>query len=110
MNDNDLVRLQHILDYAREARYIASKHKRTDLYSDRILMHALVRLVEVIGEAAANVSQETQTQLPQIKWKAIIGMRNKLIHAYNKIDLYILWNTVIYDLPKLVEECLLRRL
>ena len=104
MNDEDLIRLQHMLDYAREARVFATGHKQTDLHHDRALMHILIRLVEVIGEAASKVSRETRDQLPQFEWQDIIGMRNKLIHVYHNINLYVLWDTVDKDLPELIEK------
>lgn len=87
MNDEDLIRLQHMLDYTREARVFATGHKQTDLNHDRALMHILIRLVEVIGEAASKVSRETRDQLPRFEWQDIIGMRNKLIHVYHNINI-----------------------
>jgi uncharacterized protein with HEPN domain len=104
MKDKDIIRLQHMLNYAREAKSIASGHKQSDLHYDRMLMHTLIRLVEIIGEAAASVSPETRALLPQLEWKPIINMRNKLIHVYHQIDLYILWDTIEQDIPILIEE------
>ena len=104
MKDDDLIRLQHMLDYAREAKLIAMGHSLSDLHYNRMLMHALIRLIEVIGEAATNVTQETRDQLPLIEWKAIINMRNRLIHVYYQIDLYILWDTIEQDIPELIGE------
>jgi uncharacterized protein with HEPN domain len=104
MNGEDLIRLQHMLDYAREAVMFASGHNQSDLHYDRMLMHTLIRLVEVIGEAASKVSIETRNQLQQFEWQDIIGMRNKLIHVYHKINLHILWDTVDQDLPELIKE------
>lgn len=69
-----------------------------------MLQFALVRALEVIGEAASKVTKETQNQLPQIRWAAIIGMRNVLIHGYVSIDLDIVWQTVSDDLPPLIAE------
>jgi len=57
-----------------------------------------------VGEAAANVSNGCRENLPQIPWPNIIGMRNRLIHAYFDINLDILWKTVIEDLPSLIVE------
>jgi uncharacterized protein with HEPN domain len=93
-----------MLDAAREAGLFATGHNRSDLHYDRMLTLALVKEIEIIGEAAANISPETRSQLLQFEWKAIINMRNRLVHVYHKIDLYILWDTVIRDLPQLIEE------
>ncbi len=63
---------------------------------------ALTRLVEIIGEAAARVSPSTREKCSEIPWLAIVGMRNRLIHGYDAIDLNMLWDTVEVDLPPLV--------
>jgi uncharacterized protein with HEPN domain len=104
MNEADVIRLKHMLDAAREALSFATGRKREDLDTDRGLSLILVREVEVIGEAASRVSQETREQLAQIPWRAIIGMRNRLIHRYNDINLSILWYTVQTSIPELIGE------
>jgi uncharacterized protein with HEPN domain len=104
MQENDLVRLRHMLDSGREAASYAQGHQRTDLEHDRMLLHALVRCIEIIGEAASGVSAECRTQIPAIPWSDIVGMRNRLIHAYFDIDLDLVWNTVEEDLPPLIGE------
>ena len=91
-------------DHAREALDFASGRTRADLDSDRMLTLALVRLVEVIGEAAARVPEEVRSQHPQIPWQQIVAMRNRLIHAYDQISLERLWEVVSSDLPALVKE------
>lgn len=65
---------------------------------------ALTRALEIIGEAAARVSQETRADLPQIPWRSIIGMRNKLIHDYIAVDYDILWATVETELDTLISH------
>jgi uncharacterized protein with HEPN domain len=104
MNEADVIRLRHMLDAAREALSFAAGRKREDLDTDRGLSLILIREVEVIGEAASRVSQETREQLAQIPWRAIIGMRNRLIHRYNDINLSILWYTVQNSIPELIKE------
>lgn len=93
-----------MLDAAREARLFAKGRGREDLDRDRALMLSLVKEVEIIGEAASKVSEEAGAQLPSIEWRAIIGMRNRLIHIYYDIDLDVLWNTIARDIPRLIEE------
>lgn len=65
---------------------------------------ALTRLVEIIGEAARRVSESTIRNNPDIPWSDITGMRNRLAHGYDVIDLDLLWDTVQVDLPLLIEK------
>ena len=99
---NDAIRLHHMLDAAKEAFSFVQGKERSDLDNDRKLVLSLVRLVEVIGEAAGQIDKELQTAHPEIPWPAIVGMRNRLIHAYFDIDLDRVWDTVKDDLPPLV--------
>lgn len=66
-----------------------------------MLLFALVRAIEIIGEAAAKVSSTTRDAHPDIPWKAIIAMRNRLIHAYFDINTDILWVAVTQEVPAL---------
>lgn len=100
----DMVRLGHMLDHAREALALTQSKDRADLGESRVLQLALVRLIEVVGEAAGRVSQEKQRELSHIPWAEIVGMRNRLIHGYDFLDLDILWQTVREDLPVLIAE------
>ena len=99
---SDEVRLRHMLDAANEAMSFAAGHEREVLDRDRKLALALVRLIEIIGEAAAGVGTATREQAPQIPWPSIVGMRNRLIHSYFDIDLDRVWDTVADDLPPLI--------
>jgi len=99
---DDDVRLRHMLDYSREAILLARQWSRRDLATNRMLQLSLVRLVEIVGEAASRVSSETRQRHPQIPWPQISGMRNRLIHGYDFVDYDILWRTVTDDLPALV--------
>jgi uncharacterized protein with HEPN domain len=63
-----------------------------------------MKAIEIIGEAATKITKECQEDLPQIPWPNIIGMRNRLIHAYFDVNLEILWKTVTEDLPELIAE------
>jgi uncharacterized protein with HEPN domain len=76
--------------------------QRGDLDTDLMLQFALVRAIEIIGEAASKVSPETRTATPAIPWTRIVAMRNRLIHAYFDIDRDILWKTVKEELPNLL--------
>ena len=104
MLKDDIIRLRHMLDAALEAESFIEDKDRRDLDSDRKLELALVKCVEIIGEAASSVSKEYREKHPQIPWPDIIGMRNRLIHAYFEINLDILWKTLTDDLPPLIDE------
>ena len=101
---SDWVSLRHMLDHAREAVALLQGKTRADVKSTRLLELGLVRLVEIIGEAASRVSKEERARYPGIPWDDVVGMRNKLIHGYDRVDLDILWDTVAEDLPQLIGE------
>jgi uncharacterized protein with HEPN domain len=104
----DVVRLRHMLDAASEAMQFVEGRARGDLDSDKMLNRAVIRDIEIIGEAAGRVSGGTQAQLGSIPWPGIIGMRNRLIHGYFDVDTDRLWDTLTDDLPALAAE--LRRI
>ena len=101
MSPDDRIRLQHMVDAIAAASRFVEGRKRDDLDADQMLVFALVRAVEVIGEAASKLSVGGRAELPAIPWNSIIGMRNRLVHAYFDVDLNILWNTVSQALPSL---------
>ncbi|HEX5482762.1 MAG TPA: HepT-like ribonuclease domain-containing protein [Terriglobia bacterium] len=92
-----------MLDYAREAVEMARGRNCCDLDTDRQLSLALVRLLEVIGEAANRVPPEKRIAIPEVPWSQIVGLRNRLIHGYDEVDFDILWKIVTRDLPALIE-------
>ena len=108
MRHDDSIRLRHMLDHAAEAIEMARGRSRADLDTDRPLNLSLVRLLEVVGEAAARVSAETRDLCPDFPWADIVGLRNRLIHGYNDVDFDILWRIVHDDLPPLIQQ--LRRI
>ena len=104
MHAGDDVRLHHMLDAANEAITFAAGRARADLDIDRMLVHALVRCIEIIGEAASQVTVPYRELHPELPWAAIVGMRNRLVHAYFDVDLDRVWDTVQQDLPDLVRN------
>jgi uncharacterized protein with HEPN domain len=102
MKSDDLIRLRHMLDSAKEAQSYLAERTRTDLDAERMLVHALVRCIEIVGEAAAKVSPQGRSEIPSIPWPDVVAMRNRLIHAYFDINLDLVWDTVVDDLPPLV--------
>lgn len=99
---DDDVRLRHMRDACRQAIAFAQGRQRIELETNQQLALALTRLIEVIGEAAKNVSAETRERLAQIPWRAIAGTRDRLVHAYLDVDLDRLWQIVVGDLPPLL--------
>ncbi len=104
MYQDDAPRLRHMRDAATEAIAFSEGKKRSDLDADRQLVLALTKCIEIIGEAASNISEETKKRCPSIPWPEIIGMRNRLIHAYFDVDLDVLWDTISHNLTQLVAE------
>ncbi|MGB9594862.1 MAG: DUF86 domain-containing protein [Candidatus Poribacteria bacterium] len=104
MKRDDLIRLKHMLESAYYARKFIVGRKRSDLDNDRMLLNSLVRELEIIGEAASRISEETKIYIPTIPWKIIINMRNHLIHAYHDLNLDIIWDTIEINLPELIYE------
>ncbi len=102
MRKDDLVRLRHMLDAAREAVSFAQGRKRDDLDRNRMLTLSIVKSVEMIGEAASKVTSETRRAFTDIPWADIVAMRNRLIHVYFDINLDLVWSTVADDLPPLI--------
>jgi len=100
-----------MLEYARKAQRVAQGRSRADLDKDEIVVLALTRALEIVGEAAGRVSPAGRSWCPAIPWPKIVGMRNRLVHGYDEVDLDVLWQTLEQDLPPLIvelEEGLLR--
>ena len=96
------IRLRHMLDHAREAVAMARGRSRGELDTDRQLNLSLVRLLEIVGEAAGRVPTKERVRYPDIPWPEIVGLRNRLIHGYDSVDFDILWQIVADDLPLLI--------
>ena len=102
MYRDDYVRLQHMLDATREAVEFAQGRNRSDLDTDRMLALALLKCIKIVGEAAGRVSTEFRDAYPHVPWRAIVAMRNRLVHGYFDIDPDRVWDTVVDDLPPLI--------
>jgi uncharacterized protein with HEPN domain len=89
-------------DAAAEALQFADGKTRDDLDHDRMLILAILKDLEIIGEAAGRVSRETKQRNPTVPWDEIVGMRNRLIHGYFDVNLDVVWGTISHDLPQLL--------
>jgi uncharacterized protein with HEPN domain len=94
--------LRHRLDHAREALALTQGKSEAEVLADRVLCLALIRLLEVIGEAANRVPAPERLQHPGIPWRQIVSLRHRLIHGYDTVNMQILWQIIVSDLPPLV--------
>jgi len=89
-----------MLDAARETISFACGRARSELDSDRMLVLTLMKSIEIIGEAAGKISDGERARHAAIPWADIVGMRNRLIHAYFDVNHDVLWQTVVADLSQ----------
>ena len=98
----DPASLLDMLGAARRALARLATADRSAFLADELMQDAVIRQLLVLGEAATRVSPEFRSRHREIPWRMIVGMRNWLIHAYDDVDLEIVWGTVRNDLPRLI--------
>ncbi|HYB38798.1 MAG TPA: HepT-like ribonuclease domain-containing protein [Mycobacterium sp.] len=103
MRPDDQIRLRHLTEAASKAVAYCAGRQRADLDNDELLRLAVTKLVEIVGEAAKQISPELQAAAPDVPWGVAARMRDRLVHHYFDINLDILWHTVTEDLPSLLE-------
>ena len=101
MRPDDTTRIRHMIEAIETAQRFVAGRQRRDLDTDQMLLFALVRAIEIVGEAASRVSPETRSAIPAVPWPAIVSMRNRLIHAYFDIDRDVVWKTAVEEIPPL---------
>jgi uncharacterized protein with HEPN domain len=104
MRNEDRVRLGHMIEAAKDAIGFIAGRARKDLDTDRMLLFAVVRAIEIFGEAASKLSDETRAAQSAIPWKAIIGMRNRVVHAYFDINAQLVWESATVELPAMLPQ------
>lgn len=102
--EKDKIRIGHIIFAAEEAIDMPGNKSLDEFENNRMLVLSLIKEIEIIGEAAAKISKQTKAKYSHIPWEDIVGMRNYLIHVYFDVDYKMIWDTVKYDLPTLLEE------
>jgi uncharacterized protein with HEPN domain len=101
---DDLTRIRHMRDAGKEILEFVAASSQSSFSSNRMLQLAIVKDLEIIGEAANNVSTECQEKYSYIPWRAMVGMSNRLVNAYFGINLDVIWQTVQQDLPPLLQS------
>lgn len=102
MNERDQTYFEDMLSYGMDALEFLGAADATGLAADKRTRYALIRAVEIVGEAASKVSATAKAALPDVPWRAIVGMRNTLIHGYRGLDLHLLVEAVRGHLPDLI--------
>ena len=97
----DRLYLRHMLDHAAKALALAGRKSRAEFDADEVLRLALTYLVQIVGEAASQISQQTKDAHPEIPWHSIVGMRHRLVHGYFAVDEDIVWKTLTTELNPL---------
>ncbi len=94
----------YLLDILEAAKLAAAYKTNEEFILDTQCQDAVIRRLEIIGEAARRISRETRASLPALPWAAMINMRNLMIHEYDHVDLAVVWDTVQNHLPALIQS------
>lgn len=100
----DQIRLQHILEAIRRIKRYSEGKSFTDFVDDDMMYYAVVKNIEIIGEASNLLTDEFKINHPQTPWKMVTGMRNYIVHEYYQVDNTIIWDVVTHDLPELENQ------
>jgi len=101
MSKDDKAYLHHILDSILNIEDFTENIEENKFKSDELVQSAVIRQIEIIGEATKQLSNKTRDEYPNIPWKDMAGMRDKLIQGYFGVDIDAVWNTIQRDIPKL---------
>ena len=99
MKKDESVYLRHILDAFVQIEFYMDDVSHEEFLQNRLLQDGVIRQLEVMGEAARNLSDDLRNEYPQIPWRQMIGLRNRMAHAYFNVDLQIVWEIVRGDIP-----------
>jgi uncharacterized protein with HEPN domain len=99
---DDRLPMHPMLEHARDAVEMIRERTRSELGTSLLLQHALVHVIQVVGEAATRVSRAGQLAHPEIPWGEAIATRHRMVHGYDRIDYDVVWDTIIEDFPPLI--------
>lgn len=95
-----------MLKFARKVRDYTDELDQASFLESEMIYDATLRNLELIGEAARGIPDPVRDRYPQIPWRMIVALRNRLIHAYFGLDDDVVWSIIVTDIPLLIEECL----
>jgi len=104
MHKNDFAYISHILTCIKKIKKYSKGQSKLKFKESELLQDAIIRNIEIIGEASKKISPSFKKDYSHIPWKEISGMRDKLIHDYLGIDVEVIWTTVKKDIPLLEKE------
>ncbi|HPS91608.1 MAG TPA: DUF86 domain-containing protein [Methanothrix sp.] len=104
MKKDDSVYLHHIMDAFAQIEIYTEGVSHEEFINNRLIQDGVIRQLEVMGEASRNLSEDTRNEYPHIPWRQMIGLRNRMIHAYFSVNLQIIWEIIQGDIPKLKKD------
>ncbi len=104
MSKDTLFFVKHILENIKDIEEFSKGMTKTKLEKNKLKQKAIIRSLEVIGEAVKNLPSSFRHNYPQVEWNKIAGLRDKLIHHYFGVDFNTVWDIIKEDLPKLKKE------
>ena len=104
MAKDDLAYIEHILDCIRKIKEFTNGLSLKDFSVNELVQDAVIRNIEIIGEASKKISSDTKQIFYEIPWREIAGMRDKLIHDYLGVDVEVVWRTITEDIPILEKQ------
>ena len=104
MVKDDLAYIEHILDCIRKIKEFSEGISFREFSSNELVQDAIIRNIEIIGEASKKISSDTKQIYFEVPWKEIAGMRDKLIHDYLGVDVEVVWRTIKEDIPILERQ------
>lgn len=99
---DDRIRVEHMLEAARDIRQYVAGRSRPDLDNNSMLTRAITNALQQVGEAASKVSDVGRARVPDLPWGQIVAMRHVLVHVYWGVDLDRMWKTAVDDIPTLI--------
>ena len=104
MKKDDSVYLRHIIDALLQIERYTDGVTYEEFLSNSLLQDGVIRQLEVMGEAARNLSEDLRNEYPKIPWRQMISLRNRMIHAYFNVNIQIIWEIIQGDIPNLKQE------